>query len=96
MESTAPCPYTDQFPFAACGVPGIWLLRKNCPTGLFYHHRFDNAPDKIGFDVAAQYVEASAVLMERLADGEDISAYRGIPADQQKEIDFLYNTVYAF
>ena len=96
VETTEACPYTDQFPFAACGVPGIWLLRKNCPLGLFYHHRFDNTPDKIGFDTAAQYVEASAKLVEKLADVEDLSPYHGIPADQMKEIDHLYSTVYAF
>ncbi len=96
VEHTEPCPYTDQFPFAACGVPGIWILRKNCDTGLFYHHRIDNTPDRIGFDTAAAMVEAAGKLVAELADMEDISAYRGIPADQQQKIDALYNTVYDF
>jgi len=96
VESTRPCPYTDQFPFAACKVPGIWLSRRNCFSGLFYHHRADNTPDKLGFDAAAPLVEASADLLDKLAGLDDISACRGIPAAQQKEIDFLFSTVYAF
>ena len=95
-ELTEACPYTDQFPFAACGVPGIWLFRRNCFGGLFYHHRTDNAPDKIGFDIAAQYVEASGKILSELADMEDIAPFRGIPVEQQKKIDFLYGTVYDF
>ena len=26
VELTEPCPYTDQFPFAACSVPGMRIL----------------------------------------------------------------------
>lgn len=96
VEIVKPCPYTDQFPFAACKIPGIWLFRRNCIGGLYYHHRFDNTPDKLGFDVSAQIVEASAALVAKLADMEDISAFRGIPAEQQKQIDELYATVYEF
>ena len=95
-ECIEPCPYTDQFPFAACGVPGCWLFRKNCTSGIFYHHRIDNTPDKIGFDTAAQVVKAAGELLANLADSEDISAFCGIPEEQQLKIDELYNTVYAF
>ena len=95
VEKTEPCPYTDQFPFAACGVPGVWIHRRNCTSGLFYHHRVDNTPDKLGFDVAAQLVDTAAVLLEKLGDMEDITCYRNIPADQQKEIDSLFGSVYS-
>ena len=94
VESTAPCPYTDQFPFAACGVPGMWLFRKNCSAGIFYHHRADNTADIIGFEDAASLLEASSVLLEHLADEADIRAYREIPADMQRRIDELFRTVY--
>ena len=94
VESTAACPYTDQFPFAACGVPGIWLFRKNCGIGIYYHHRFDNTPDIIDFEMAANYVDASVKLVSFLADTEDVSSYRTIPENQQKEIDSLFQAVY--
>ena len=87
-------PYTDQFPFAACGVPGMLFFRKNCSAGLFFHHRIDNTPDKLDFNVAATYVTAAAKVMEELADTADLSKFRGIPADLKVEIDDLFNKVY--
>ena len=93
-ENTAPVPYTDQFPFAACGVPGIWIFRQNCAAGLFYHHRSDNTPDKIDFQISADHVKAAAELMDFLADTGDLSAYRGIPPEMQQEIDTLFQQVF--
>ncbi|MBQ9338695.1 MAG: M28 family peptidase [Lentisphaeria bacterium] len=94
VELTEPCPYTDQFPFAACGVPGIWLYRKNCIGGNYYHHRFDNTPDIIGFDEAAKLVHASAELLADLADRDNIDSFRGIPAKLQSQIDAQFQAVY--
>ena len=93
-EHTAPVPYTDQFPFAACGVPGIWINRPNCNAGHFYHHRRDNCPDKIGFDVAAAYVSAASELLAELADRRDISSCRGIPDAMQVQVSDLFNRVF--
>ncbi len=94
VEHTDPCPYTDQFPFAACGVPGIWLYRKNCFAGNYYHHRVDNTPDIIGFEEAAKLVHAAAGLLTDLADRENIDSFRGIPAPLQGRIDAQFNAVY--
>lgn len=94
VEHLEPCPYTDQFPFAACTVPGVWLFRKNCLGGNYYHHRIDNTPDIIGFDQAAKLVNASAALISELADREDITPYRGIPAEIQAKVDTMFNAVY--
>lgn len=94
VEYTAPCPYTDQFPFAACGVPGIWIYRKNCFAGNYYHHRVDNTPDIIGFDKAAKLVHASVELLTDLADRDNITPFRGIPSPMQAEIDAQFNAVY--
>ena len=92
--SNAPCPYTDQFPFAAAGVPGIWISRVNCTAGLFYHHRIDNTPDKIDFTMSAKHVEASAMLLDALANAPDFSVYAGIPAAEKPGIANLFNQVY--
>ena len=94
VELTEPCPYTDQFPFAACGVPGIWLFRRNCTGGIYFHHRVDNTPDIIGFEQAAEQVHASFALISELADAEDIASLRGIPDVLQKEINSLFQAVY--
>ena len=93
-ETAVPCPYTDQFPFAACKVPGIWINRPNCVGGCYYHHRRDNTADVLGFDQAAQVVGAGADLLADLADRKELGGLKGIPADQQALIDEQFNAVY--
>ncbi len=90
-ESTTPCPYTDQFPFAAAQVPGIYIGRHNCTAGNYYHHRRDNDISIIGFDIASQLVEAAAQLVGELADAP---CRHRLDAAQQKEIDRLFSAVY--
>ena len=89
-----PCPYTDQFPFAACGVPGIWLYRPNCNSGQYYHHRFDNTPAIIDFRQSAVALSASMEIMRFLANVDDATHYRYIPSEMQQEIDTLFGAVY--
>ena len=93
-EHTEPVPYTDQFPFAACGVPGMWIFRKNCDAGVFYHHRHDADAGKLDFSIAAEHVAAAAELLSQLADVRDFSPYRGIPAAMRPGIDTLFQTVF--
>ncbi len=87
-------PYTDQFPFAACGVPGIWIFRRNCESGLFYHHRIDNTVDKLDFDIAASYVDGAARVLDYLANADDLSGFRGIPDTMTGEIAALFEDIY--
>lgn len=94
QESTAPMPYTDQFPFAACGVPGMWVARVNCENGTFYHHRCDDTPDKLDFSQMAQYVLAAKDLLEELADAEELAGLTAIPQAAQQEITRLFQEVY--
>ena len=89
-----PCPYTDQFPFAACKVPGLWINRPNCIGGCYYHHRADNVPGVIGYDTAAHTVNTASRFLVDLADRENLSQLQGIPADQQKLIDTQFQAVY--
>lgn len=93
-EQYEPSPYTDQFPFAACGVPGVWVNRQNCTAGKFYHHRPDNKIDKLDFGVSTQFVNAAFGLLEFLGDADDITPYVGIPAEQRPQISALFDNVY--
>ncbi len=93
-EITAPTPYTDQFPFAACGVAGLWLNRPNCLAGQFYHHRVDNTPDKLDFDVVAKYVDVCADFLSQLGNKVDLADFKGIPEEQKAEIAKLADSVY--
>ena len=94
VEKVETCPYTDQFPFAACGVPGCWVGQKNCASGNFFHHREDNSADVIDYERSARWVEASADLMGALADREDLSGLKGIPEEIQKKVFEEFNAVY--
>ncbi|OQA82424.1 MAG: Aminopeptidase YwaD precursor [Lentisphaerae bacterium ADurb.Bin242] len=85
-EGSDVIPFTDQFPFAVAGIPGIWISRPNCEAGMFYHHRADNTPDKIGYTAAARHIDAAAEMLSVLADAEDISPFRGIPPETAKRV----------
>ncbi|MBP5638442.1 MAG: M28 family peptidase [Victivallales bacterium] len=93
-ETSVPTPYTDQFPFAACGVPGLWLFRPNCVAGQFYHHRVDNTPDKLDYDISAEYVDVCADFLSQLANKENLAGLSGIPEEQKAEIAKLADSVY--
>ncbi|MBO5724316.1 MAG: M28 family peptidase, partial [Lentisphaeria bacterium] len=94
VENTDTCPYTDQFPFAACGVPGCWISQKNCTSGIFFHHREDNTADVLDFVTAGRWVESSAELMGTLADLDELGSLKGIPEEIQKKVDEEFNAVY--
>ncbi len=94
LERHHPDPYNDQFPFAACKVPGMWIYRPNCEAGLFFHHRFDNLPDKLDFETCALYVNAAADVIKFLANEENIEAYRTIPPEEAAQISELFDRVY--
>ena len=68
------------------------LMRHLLP--IFKKNSAAENADKIDYGIAASYVTAAALVMELLADLEDISAYRGIPAELKPEIDDLFNKVY--
>lgn len=89
-----PCAFTDQFPFAACGVPGIWITRKNCTEGLVYHHREDNTCDKIDFARSANCVTAAANFLLDLSNQDAWDQLGGIPEDQQEQINRLFHEIY--
>ena len=40
-------PYADHFPFAVAGIPAVTLIRSNCTSGRFFHHRPDDDLDKV-------------------------------------------------
>lgn len=66
QENLLADPFLDQFPFTVAGVPGITLLRRNCETGMFFHHQPSNNLSVIDFDIVAKLTEATAELILRL------------------------------
>lgn len=87
-------PFTDQFPFAAAGVPGLWLRRCNCATGLFYHHRADDTMDTLGPDVMARHIDAAAGFIAHLANARLETSTWKIPEPLQPEIAQVWQSHY--
>ena len=87
-------PYTDQFPFAVCGVPGLWLNRPNCTAGHFYHHRPENSFDKISPKVLAEYVNAAAGFIADIAQNDELPYKREIPAKQEFMINKYWQDLF--
>lgn len=89
-------PYTDQFPFAAAGVPGLWLTRRNCTSGTFYHHRCDDTIDKLDFAQAAHQLDAAAAFLVKLAAADSAAAkvMDGMPAAEQVEVARVWEALY--
>ena len=87
-------PYTDQFPFAVCGVPGLWLYRPNCMAGNFYHHRPENSYDKISLKVLAKYVNAAAGFITDIANADQLPYQRIIPAAQAAGIEKYWQDLF--
>lgn len=66
QTSLEPCPFLDQFPFTAAGVPAFTVHRLNCDAGVFYHHQPANDISVIGFDTVAKIAECTAELILKL------------------------------
>ena len=54
-------PYADHFPFVAAGIPGVWIWRRNCEMGRFFHHRPDD-------DMSRVSPGRMAAILEPVAD----------------------------
>lgn len=76
------CPYTDQFPFLAAGVPGVSLGRDNCVAGRFFHHRVDDDLGKVSVDIMADHLDVVAGLIADLANADVLPFTRTIPETQ--------------
>ncbi len=93
-QSRTVIPFTDQFPFAAAGVPGLWLRRCNCETGVFYHHRADNTMDRVCPEMMARHVDAAAAFLSHLAQSRPEPAAWKIPETLQPEIEKVWESHY--
>jgi len=88
-------PFVDNFSFSAAKVPGMWVNRKDCDAGNFYHHTAQNTPDKLDFELAAKHVTAGAKTVAHYADTDtSISGLQILTSAQQQEIADLWQAVY--
>ncbi len=89
--TTDAIPFTDQFPFVMCGVPGLWLYRPNCASGQWYHHRAENNLEVISPEILASYVEAAANFIVKISRADKFPIRRMIPPSQMKQFNHAWN-----
>jgi hypothetical protein len=87
-------PYTDQFPFAVAGVPGVWLSRRNCTAGRFFHHRPDDDLSRVSCELLAALTGAAADLLAAWSAARTLPFARRIPAAQRKTILAFWEDLY--
>jgi len=87
-------PYTDQFPFAVAGVPGVWLSRRNCTAGRFFHHLPSDDMEHLSCDVLATLAQAAAGVLGEWAAADALPFERRIPASQRAAIRTFWDDLY--
>jgi carboxypeptidase Q len=87
-------PYTDQFPFAVAGVPGVWLGRRNCSGGRFFHHRPDDDMSRVSCDLLARNVQAAAAILAEWGAVPTLPFARRIPLAQRPAIRRFWKDLY--
>lgn len=87
-------PYSDHFPFAAAGVPALWMGRLNCASGRFFHHRPDDDSSRISTAVMAAHLDAVAAMMADWAERERLPFPAAIPAAQRPAIRAMWRDLF--
>lgn len=87
-------PYTDQFPFAVAGVPGVWLSRRNCKAGRFFHHRPDDDLSRVSCELVATLTSAAADLLADWSARRTLPFAPRIPAAQREGIQAFWEDLY--
>jgi aminopeptidase YwaD len=66
--TSAISPYVDAFPFQALGIPAATLMRENCTSGRFFHHRPDDDMTRIDPDLMARLLTCVTSLLDNAAN----------------------------
>jgi carboxypeptidase Q len=87
-------PYSDHFPFAAAGIPSIFLGRVNCTAGRFFHHRPDDDMTRVSVPLLAEFVGIVGSLMTKLANARRLPFPCRIPAEQIPGVRKFWEDLY--
>ena len=87
-------PYADHFPFAASGMPVVWLGRSNCTSGRFFHHRPDDIISRINIPLVTKLLNASHECLARIAQTDPFPFPTCIPEDMQIEIETKWQSLF--
>jgi len=84
--NTETVPYADHFPFAAAGVPGVFLHRCNCTSGRFFHHRPDDDMSRVSAPLMARLLDVAAEVIAECANAPEMPFPTVIPDDQAESV----------
>ena len=87
-------PYADHFPFVAAGVPSMTLIRFNCTTGRFFHHRPDDDLSRVSIPGMASRLAGVAACIDELARCETLPFAARIPSDQAPQAARLWEDLF--
>ncbi len=80
-------PYADHFPFAACGLPNVWLTRSNCTAGRFFHHRPDDDLSRVSPVLLSRLFSSCAQFLAQIANANELPFPGHMPSDIRAEVD---------
>ncbi len=87
-------PYADHFPFVAAGVPSTTLLRDNCATGRFFHHRSDDEIDKVSMPLMTEILGAVTDCVATLSACEGLPFPNVIPKLQRDQVEVFWEDLF--
>jgi hypothetical protein len=87
-------PYADHFPFVAAGVPGVWMWRRNCANGRFFHHRPDDDMSRVSPAVMAPWLDALAGGIAELAELPELPFPAAIPESRRARVEAMWNDLF--
>ncbi len=80
-------PLADQFPFAVCGVPSVWLGRNNCTAGRFFHHLPDDTISRVDISLVTQQLNISGAYLAKISQKTTLPFPLTIPRNQAVAIE---------
>lgn len=87
-------PYADHFPFNAAGIPGMTLMRLNCATGRFFHHRADDDMSRLDFKVMASSLNAVAAFAANTARADALPFECVVPTENRSDISRCWEDLF--
>lgn len=87
-------PYADHFPFVAAGVPGLTLMRLNCASGRFFHHRADDDLSRVDVNLMASALNAIAAFTADMAVCATLPFAVGIPLGEQAAVAHCWEDLF--
>ena len=80
-------PFSDHFPFSIFGVPSFWFFRANFPAGRWQHHSEHDNLENVSMDVLVELIEGTGVVIEDLANRDQLPFDRTFPQAQQTVVN---------